>query len=131
MSHYHANMASLIKLAEWFDFLRENDVYDNTRIILVSDHGYSLDQFEELVLNTGKNKTENIEWYYPLLLVKDFGSKEFSVSEEFMTNADVVKVRSTVNTAAITAILPKRIFLFGADCLNSSSSSIFSLNSSL
>ena len=63
-----------------FDFLRENDVYDNTRIILVSDHGYSLDQFEELVLNTGKNKTENIEWYYPLLLVKDFGSKEFSVS---------------------------------------------------
>ena len=92
MSHYHANMASLIKLAEWFDFLRENDVYDNTRIILVSDHGYSLYQFEELVLNTGKNKTENIEWYYPLLLVKDFGSKEFSVSEEFMTNADVVTI---------------------------------------
>ena len=105
MSHYHVNMASLIKLAEWFDFMRENEIYDNTRIILVSDHGYQLNQFEELVLDRGKNVTENIEWYYPLLLVKDFNSKEFSVSEEFMTNADVA-------TLAIKGIIsnPKNPF---------------------
>ena len=27
--------------------------------------------------------------YYPLLMVKDFGSTEFTESDEFMTNADV------------------------------------------
>ena len=36
--HYHANIASYIILGEWFDYLRENGVYDNTRIILVADH---------------------------------------------------------------------------------------------
>ena len=33
---------------------------------------------------------ESLEAYYPLLMVKDFGEKEFKVSNEFMTNADVV-----------------------------------------
>ena len=92
VSHYHANMACFIKLAEWFDFMKANDVYDNTRIILVSDHGAPLKHFDEFVLDDGKDSSKNIEWYYPLLLVKDFDSKEFAVSEEFMTNADVVTI---------------------------------------
>ena len=92
VSHYHANMACFIKLAKWFDFMKDNGVYDNTRIILVSDHGAPLRHFDELVLDDGKDSSKNIEWYYPLLLVKDFGSKEFAVSEEFMTNADVVTI---------------------------------------
>ena len=89
VSHYHANMAALIKLADWFDFMKDNDVYDNTRIILVSDHGAPLQHFDELVLDNGKGKSQNIEWYYPLLLVKDFNAHGFRESEEFMTNADV------------------------------------------
>ena len=32
---------------------------------------------------------KDVELYYPLLLVKDFNSTEFSVSDDFMTNADV------------------------------------------
>ena len=92
VSHYHANMASLLKLAEWFDYLKANDAYDNTRIILVSDHGAPLYHFDELILGDGKDKSQNLEWYYPLLMVKDFNSKVFSVSNEFMTNADVVTI---------------------------------------
>ncbi|MDE6025183.1 MAG: YidC/Oxa1 family membrane protein insertase [Lachnospiraceae bacterium] len=88
MRHYHANMAALMKLGEWFDFLRENGVYDNTKIIIVSDHGSALFHFDELIFENGKNLAD-VEKYYPLLLVKDFGSTEFSVSHEFMTNADV------------------------------------------
>ena len=30
----------------------------------------------------------NVEGVYPMLLVKDFGSTGFTVSDEFMTNAD-------------------------------------------
>ena len=37
VTHYQVNMAAFLKLGEWFDYLRENGVYDNTRIIIVSD----------------------------------------------------------------------------------------------
>ena len=43
--HYHVNMAAYIEHGNWFDYLRENGVYDNTRIILVSDHGYGAGHF--------------------------------------------------------------------------------------
>jgi hypothetical protein len=84
MIHYHANMAAMLQLGNWFDYLRENGVYDNTRIILVSDHGRALYHFDELDV-----PGDDIECYYPLLMVKDFGSKGFTTSKEFMTNADV------------------------------------------
>ena len=82
VSHYHVNMAAFIKLSEWFDYLREQGVYDNTRIILVSDHGRDGDQFG--INSNGKN----MEGFMPLLMVKDFNAKGFSINEEFMTNAD-------------------------------------------
>ena len=87
MAHYHVNMAALIKLGAWFDFLRENDVYDNTRIILVADHGFCLNQFEDLLF--GRTKEEDVMYYNPLLLVKDFNADGFSTDDSFMTNADV------------------------------------------
>lgn len=89
MSHYQVNMAALMQLGNWFDYLRENGVYDNTKIILVSDHGRYLGHLEELITEDDANKVRNVECYYPLLMVKDFNSQEFTTSEEFMTNADV------------------------------------------
>ncbi len=83
--HYQINMAALLQLGEWFDYMRENDVYDNTRIILVADHGYDLYHLDDFYLADG----EDISFYYPLLMVKDFDSDEFTISEEFMTNGDV------------------------------------------
>lgn len=88
MRHYHANMAAMIQLGKWFDYLRENDVYDNTRIILVSDHGQILSHLDELVLS-GESEDVKLEAYFPLLMVKDFNAKGFETSTEFMTNADV------------------------------------------
>ena len=87
--HYQINMAALIQLGKWFDYMRENDVYDNTRIILVSDHGRDLHHIDALDLYYDEEEEDTIEFYYPLLMMKDFGSQEFVMSDEFMTNADV------------------------------------------
>ncbi len=83
ISHYHVNMAGLMQLGNWFDFLRENGVYDNTRIILVSDHGWNIGVFDQ------DQDLYTTEHYRPLLMVKDFGAEGFTYSTEFMTNADV------------------------------------------
>ncbi len=89
MMHYHVNMAAFLQLGKWFDYLRENGVYDNTRIILVSDHGRDMEHFAELVFDGGDRGVINAEQYFPLLMVKDFGSETFTTSDAFMTNADV------------------------------------------
>ncbi len=83
--YYQTNMAAMIQLGKWFDYMRENDVYDNTRIILVADHGRSV-LFDGDEARLGER---DIVSFYPLLLVKDFDGREFSISEEFMTNGDV------------------------------------------
>lgn len=85
VTNYHVNMAALLKLGEWFDYMRENGVYDNTKIIIVSDHGYAMHHLDERMVD---NRFD-IERYYSLLMVKDFGSDKFETSEEFMTCADV------------------------------------------
>lgn len=85
VKHYQINMAAMIQLGKWFDYMRENNVYDNTRIILAADHGRSA-LFDGDEYRLGER---DIECFYPLLMVKDFDSKEFVVSEEFMTNGDV------------------------------------------
>lgn len=89
MSHYHANMAFFIQIGEWLDYLKENGVYDNTRIILVSDHGFSLAMQDEMMVQSSENYYTDMGAFYPLLMVKDFYEKGFSSSSEFMTNADV------------------------------------------
>ena len=86
---YETNMATLLCIAKWLDYLKENGVYDNTRIIFVADHGFGADHLKSMHLPYGGNKVEDLENYFPLLLVKDFNSKGFTISHDFMTNADV------------------------------------------
>ena len=92
LSEYHSNMAAMLALADWFDYLREQGVYDNTRIIVVSDHGYPLQQFEDLVLDRDQDLWNwirmNVNSFNPLFMVKDFDAHGFTTSDEFMTNAD-------------------------------------------
>jgi hypothetical protein len=81
---YHVIMASIKRLGDWFDFLKQNNVYDNTRIILVSDHG----AHENFVNNIGL--PFNLDNYNPLLLVKDFNAfGEIKTDTSFMSNGDV------------------------------------------
>lgn len=92
---YHVMVAAFEKLADFLDSLKSKGVYDNTRIIIVSDHGASID--------TGKfdNSDPSIpfckEEITASLLFKDFNerstvstieSKMIRTSMEFMTNAD-------------------------------------------
>ena len=92
VSHYHTNMATMLKIGEWLDHLKAIGVYDNTRIILVADHGWNLRHFEDWIVEDVEDGYGDIERYYPLLLVKDFDSKQFTTSNEFMTNADVPSI---------------------------------------
>ena len=82
--YYHVNMASLLKIGEWLEYLKMNEVYDNTRIVIVSDHGSAQGEFEDLILEDGRDT----EGFCPLLMFKDFGQEGFHTDECFMTNAD-------------------------------------------
>ena len=84
-AHYDSNVASLMQLGKWFDYMRKNGVYDNTRIILVADHGRDLHNSDDYILDDGTDT----EYFFPLLMVKDFNAEGFSFSDEFMTTADV------------------------------------------
>jgi hypothetical protein len=85
---YHSNTALYLKLGEWFDLLRINGVYDNTRIIIAADHGGGI---ENLLSNEPLSiKNETRELYNPVFLYKDFNSHgTLSINYDFMTNADV------------------------------------------
>ena len=87
--HYQSNVAALQQLGSWFDYMRANGVYDNTRIILVADHGRILRQLDDLIVSFDDGTSIDISAFYPLLMVKDFNAKDFKTSDEFMTNADV------------------------------------------
>jgi hypothetical protein len=81
---YHVNAASMKRLGEWFEFLKANNVYDNTRIIIVSDHGAAPNYLIKTPLPF------NVEWFNALLMVKDFNASGLIKSDQsFMSNADV------------------------------------------
>ena len=94
--HYQTNVAAMIKLGEWLDYLKENGVYDNTRIIIVSDHGKNIDyavhdnimpvvHFED---EGGEDRPVNTDFFNNVLLVKDFNAKGFETNSDLISNAD-------------------------------------------
>ena len=83
---YHTAMASLKMVGKFLDNLKENGVYDNTRVILMADHGNMYIKFPGFTAS----QNEIITPINPLLMFKDFGSNsEISTDKTFMTNADV------------------------------------------
>ena len=93
---YAVNMATILSVGRWIDYLKDNDIYDNTRIILVADHGYYVFTFDDMLFDRD-GVYADLDMFAPLLMEKDFGdapdrseSKSGpAVSDEFMTNADV------------------------------------------
>ena len=76
---YQSNAATFIQIGKWLDYLRENDVYDNTRIILVSDHGVGSEMYDGGISN----------YFDATLMIKDFNSdNSFSIDYSLMSNAD-------------------------------------------
>jgi YidC/Oxa1 family membrane protein insertase len=85
--NYPANAAALKRLGAWFEYLKQNGVYDNTRIIISADHGADIDSG---AFPYSEKIPFRREIYNPLLLVKDFNT-DFTLKTDnsFMTNADV------------------------------------------
>jgi hypothetical protein len=88
----------LKEIGNFLGWLKENGIYDVTKLIIVSDHGWSIDNpmfppdFEEVV-------PREISWgpipglAQPLLLVKDFfANGELVTSYSFLSNADVPSI---------------------------------------
>ena len=88
MEHYTSNAGAYLQLGRYFDYLRQQGVWDNTRIIIVADHGI---MYRDCDMFYGQLRMGmmGIDAYNPVLMVKDFGATGFEISDEFMTNADV------------------------------------------
>lgn len=82
---YYSAAASIRLVSKWFNTLKANGCYDNTKIIICSDHG--------VLINTGvfnDNKVCQVEGCNPLFLIKDFNATgNIKTDNEFMTQADV------------------------------------------
>jgi YidC/Oxa1 family membrane protein insertase len=86
--YYHINTAFYLQFGKWLDELKKNGVYDNTRIIIVSDHGSGVNA--HLADTDIPIPGERRESYNPVLLVKDFHSRgELKTDNAFMSNGDV------------------------------------------
>jgi len=84
---YHVNAAALKRLGVWFEYLKQEGLYNNTRIIIAADHGADT---ETGVFSRSQRIPFNREAFNPLLMVKDFDA-DFPLRTDitFMTNADV------------------------------------------
>lgn len=75
-------------LADWFEFLKKNNCYDNTKIIIVADHGIGYRNYEKY--DNAFLENYDKDHLNPVLLVKDFNATgELKIDNTFMTNADV------------------------------------------
>ena len=92
---YHTNMAAFKRIAKWIQYLKENGVYDNTRIILVADHGRAtyetcIEEDKALDEQIAGDRYRGRGHFHPLLMVKDFDAAgELKKDMTFMTNGDV------------------------------------------
>jgi membrane protein insertase Oxa1/YidC/SpoIIIJ len=112
-NHYHANMAALVLLGKWFDYLEQQGVYDNSRIIISADHGWPYNtKLPNFTLPDGNSLTA----VNPLLLVKDF--KNYAADEDmemkadytFMSHADVPYLASRDITEAVNPFTRNSLF---------------------
>ncbi len=91
MSYNYQNiMASFLAIAKWFDNIKEQGCWDNTRIIIVADHGIGSGEFKSEGFVTDNLNGYNKDHLHPLLMMKDFSSKgRLKIDNSFMTTADV------------------------------------------
>ena len=93
-SSYSTQMAAFLLVGKWLETLKANGVYDNTRIIIVSDHGCRGQENYFEKDDALDNEIHGKEYsgrghYHPLLFFKDFNSNgNVKYDDTFMTNAD-------------------------------------------
>lgn len=99
VASYHVNASSIIRIGKWLDYLKNNGIYDNTRIIVVADHAF----YHDTLKFKGFSKPEDYAWYNPLLLFKDFNENgKVKIDNSFMTHAETVNfARKDLNVSDI------------------------------
>ncbi len=110
---YYNHTIALLALGRWFNYLKENGVYDNTRIIIVSDHGMGHGDTASQGYDDVSLVNNNKDHFHAMLLYKDFGATdELKTDMTFMTNADVP-------TLALEGIVENPINPFTGNPVNS------------
>lgn len=94
---YYASARALIELANFFDWMRKNRVFNISKIIIVSDHGHygPSPLWPKLPVIRARNGdgVEGSAAYHSLLLVKDFNSEfEFKQDARLMSTADTAAI---------------------------------------
>ena len=86
IKHLYANGASIECMLSFIEFLKNNNIYDNTKIIIVSDHVlYDINTS----FNIANTNLILIDPFNALLLYKDFNARgEIKIDTNFMTIAD-------------------------------------------
>lgn len=94
LQHATAARCALLMTADYLDFLKSAGVYDNTKIVIVSDHGIVgpvVDRSSRAI--AGGTEANIFVRTRSVLLVKDLGATgRLRVSEEFLPNADVPRI---------------------------------------
>ena len=86
---YEINYVCLDAIGKWINLLKENQIYDNTKIIIVADHGAGYGPTAEEKYTTAQIGEASKDAFNPLFLVKDFNSQgKLKFDNSFMTNAD-------------------------------------------
>jgi hypothetical protein len=92
--HFIAAGCSLKLIAEYFEWMKDNNIYDNTKIIIVSDHGI-LKEVEDHSDRAIKGETTSnfFVMFRSTLFVKERNKRgKLQTSEEFKPNASVPEI---------------------------------------
>jgi hypothetical protein len=94
LQHSIAARCTLLGVADYLDFLKSAGVYDNTRIVIVSDHGIVGDVEDTSARAVAGGTQQNLfVRTRSLLLVKDAGAVgALRISDQFMPNAEVPRI---------------------------------------
>jgi len=88
-AHYFAAKEALKRAVAWIKWMKENDVYDNTKIVIVSDHGRS-GVYNPMFKEQNNNSGVWYGAYHPILMTKEFNATgSMEIDKSFMTVADV------------------------------------------
>ena len=88
--HYVAAKCTLLLLADYFDWMKHSGVYDNTKIVIVSDHGISsnVEDHSSRAIAGGTVDSRFVK-SRSVLLVKALGAKgPVSIDEPVAPNAE-------------------------------------------
>jgi len=117
VSPYENNLWTIQTLARWVEWMKTNGVYDNTKIVLFSDHGPHWNHFEgqidmDIPLTIGDNdeiSPQSVMGMFALMMVKDFDKKEaLQIDWRFLSNADATNIAFDENDPTKTEPAPSR-----------------------